>query len=123
MPKIWSFILEEAGREGRWWMICVGGGGVEKHGLVRNDHVLCDCGSILHVVRDKSFILFLYPYYMQASLGGFGRFCGSLRHPWLLAYAISTIISCWLGCSLLIQMFKLNTFTLLAIKDSNVTGQ
>ena len=85
---------------GRLWMICVGGGG-EKHEVVRNDHVLCDCGSFLHVVRDKYFILFLNyhtrSYYMQASLGGFGRFCGSLRHPWLLAIAISTIISCWLG--------------------------
>ena len=42
-----SVILEEAGREGRcWWS--AGGGGGEKHELVRDGHDLCARGSSLH---------------------------------------------------------------------------
>ena len=44
-----------------------------------------------------------------------GRLCGSLSNPWLLAYAISTIISCWLGCSLLIRMFKVKVNSTISV--------
>ena len=41
------------------------------------------------------------------SWGGFGRLCGSLSKPLVLAYVISTIILRWLGCSLLIRMLQI----------------
>ena len=43
------------------------------------------------------------------------RLCGSLGHPWLLAYAISTIISRLLGCSLLLRMFKVKVNSTISV--------
>ena len=62
-------------------------------------------GNTYKLVRDYHVFVCLWEQFL--SWGGFGRLCGSLSKPLVLAYVISTIISCWLGCSLLIRMLQI----------------